>query len=222
MSNISNIHTILPLTKTSAPLMGQRLIRLIAKADRNGKYPSSNLTDSLCVSVPRISQEEIVEVIDRLLPHIIGMCESVQDKIAREYRIESGRDELPQSQISMDAILGYMDASMAGDRVSKEYLAEWFSTSYSNIAAQWITQVSNGTMSDDIIDAKCGVLRDMFAGYASPKYSPNIPSLKAIIRFATHTQDIGCADSRMDSIRDKAHTQLIKKENELSTDALGF
>lgn len=222
MSVISSTHQFQPLTKTSVAFAGQRLIRIIAKADRNGKYPSPHLVDSLCVSVPRIDMDTVAEYIERFIPHIISMCESVQDKIAREYRIESGRNEITQAQLDIDAILGYLDADAAGSRVSKEYLQEWFSSEYSAIAMDWIRDISGGTIADSVAHAKCEVLRDMFAGYSSHKYSPNIPSLKAVLRFSDHCIALDAADSRMISIRDKAHTQLTRKESEMNMDALGF
>lgn len=221
MSIISNTHQFATLTKNSVALGGQRLIRLIAKADRNGKYPSQHLTESLCVSVPRVSVDEIAECIERFIPHLQRLVEDTQDKIAREYRIESGRNEIQGELLSVDAVLGYLEADAAGNRVSKEYLQEWFSSEYSSIARVWIQSISNG-MADDMIDKKIAVLGDMFAGYSSHKYSPNIPSLKAILRFVDHCVALDAADSRMVGIRDKAQTMLTKKESELSTDALGF
>lgn len=222
MSIISSTHQFNKLEKNSVAMAGQRLVRLIAKANREGKYASEHLNESLCVSIPRISDEAIVKVIDKLIPHIVRMCEDAQDKIIREYRIESGRNEVQESVFDIDAVVGFLAADAAGDRVTKEYLAEWFSSSYASIATNWIKAISNGDISDELIETKCNVLRDMFAGWASPKYSPNIPSLKAIVRFATYTVDQDCADSRMESIAEKAAKMLEKKEAELSVDALGF
>lgn len=222
MSIISSTHQFNKLEKNSTAMAGQRLVRLIAKANRDGKYASEHLNESLCVSIPRISDEAIVNVIDRLIPHIVRMCEDAQDKIIREYRIESGRNEVQESVFDIDAVVGFLAADAAGDRVTKEYLAEWFSASYATVAVEWIKAISGGAMNDELIETKCTVLRDMFAGWASPKYSPNIPSLKAIIRFATYTVSQDCADSRMESIIDRANKMLAKKEQELSTDALGF
>lgn len=221
MSIISNTHQFTPLTKTSTALSGQRLVRVIAKADRNGKYPSAHLTESLCVSVPRIGMDDIAECIERFIPHLISLCEGVQDKIAREYRIESGRNEIQGELLSVDAILGYLEADAAGNRVSKEYLQEWFMDGYADIARVWIQSVSNG-LCDELVDKKITVLGDMFAGYSSHKYSPNIPSLRAILRFVDHCVALDAADSRMVAMRDKAQATLTKKESELSTDALGF
>lgn len=220
MSNISNVHTFESLDKDSKPLSGQRLIRLIAKSDRDGKYKSENLTSSMCVSVPYVKEEDVVEVIDKLIPHVIALVQDTQDKLAREFRIQHGRNELPQAAIGMDAVITYLGESAAGDRVTKEYLQEWFISTYSGVAAEWITAVSGGNISSDVVESKVSVLCDMFAGWASPKYSPNIPQLRAMIRFS-QSVDMS-TDSRMLTISDRCHKMLAKKESELSSDALGF
>lgn len=220
MSNVSNVHTFEALDKDSKPLTGQRLIRLIAKSDREGKYKSENLTSSMCVSVPYVREEDVIEVIDKLIPHVIALVQDTQDKLAREFRIQHGRNELPQSAIGMDAVIAYLSESAAGDRVTKEYLQEWFISSYATIAADWITAVSGGNISSDVVEKKVSVLCDMFAGWASPKYSPNIPQLRAMIRFTQHT-DMS-SDTRMQMLSEKCQKMLDKKESELSSDALGF
>lgn len=220
MSNISNVHTFEILDKDSKPLTGQRLIRLIAKSDRDGKYKSENLTSSMCVSVPYVREEDVVNVIDKLIPHVIALVQDTQDKLAREFRIQYGRNELPQSAIDMNAVITYLDENAAGDRVTKEYLQEWFISSYATVAAEWITAVAGGNVSADVVEKKVSVLCDMFSGWASPKYSPNIPQLRAMIRFAD-ASDIS-TDSRMLTIREKCQKMLDKKESELSSDALGF
>lgn len=220
MSNVSNTHTFQVLDKDSKPLSGQRLIRLIAKSDRDGKYKSENLTSSMCVSVPYVTDTEVIDVIDKLIPHVIALVQDTQDKLAREFRIQYGRNELPQAAIGMDAVIAYLGESAAGDRVTKEYLQEWFISTYATIAADWITAVAGGNISSDVVEKKVSVLCDMFAGWASPKYSPNIPQLRAMIRFTQHT-DMS-SDSRMQMMSEKCHKMLAKKESELSSDALGF
>lgn len=222
MSIVSTSHAFTQLTKDSAPMSGQRLVRLIAKASRDGKYPSPHLTESLCVSVPRLTQEEVIESIDRLIPHLVRMCEGVQDKLVREYRIESGRDDVHQDIFGMSQVIAYLDADSLGDRVTREYLAEWFIGSYGDVARDWINTVSGGALAEDIVSSKCDVLRDMIAGWASPKYSPPIPALRASIRFIDHCVAGDVCDSRMAGIREKCVRMLERKENELSADALGF
>lgn len=227
MSNITGItpanHSFVTLDKNTSALTGQRLVRLIAKSARGTDKPSNpNLTQSLAVSIPYVSMDEVVNVIDKLIPHVIGMVQDTQDKIIREYRIESGNETINQSLIDVNAVIAYLDASATGERVSKEYLQDWFTSEYEDITKQWINQIAGGSLSDIVIDQKTNLMRDMIAGWASPKYSPNIPSLKAQIRFMNDCVSNEVSDARMNGILDKAKNMLDKKEKELSTDALGF
>lgn len=221
MSIVSSTHSFVKLERNTAPLHGQRLSRLIAKADRNGKYPSSNLTESLAVSVPHVTDEEIVEVIDSLLPHLKGWLQGVQDSIIREFRIEHGRNEIPEDVFSVAACVSWLDENAKGDRVTKEYLAEWFSENYSTACAAWIQSIAPG-ISDDLCETKVNVMRDMVSAWASPKASPAIPALKATLRFTHHLAQSSGMCSRMAQIAAKASTLLEKKESELKMDALGF
>lgn len=226
MSNIIGItqaHQFTTLDKNTTPLHGQRLVRLIAKSARGSDKPSNpNLSQSLAVSIPPVTMDEVAAVIDKLIPHVIGMVQDAQDKIIREYRLETGNDSINQELISVDAVIAFLDSSATGERVSKEYLQDWFASEYEEVAKKWIDTIAGGSLCDDVIEQKTNLMRDMIAGWASPKYSPNIPSLKAQIRFMTHCVDSDCADMRMSGFLNKASTMLEKKENELSTDALGF
>lgn len=221
MSIISNTHTFVKLERNTAPLHGQRLSRLIAKADRNGKYPSPNLSESLAVSVPMVEDMEVVDAIDTLLPHIKGWIQGVQDALIREFRIEHGRNEVPEDAFSVAACVAWLDENAKGDRVTKEYLAEWFAENYSTACAAWIESVAPG-MDSEVVQSKVNVMRDMIAAWASPKASPAIPALKATLRFTHHLSQSGGMCARLAAIAQKAHTLLEKKENELKADALGF
>lgn len=212
-------HDFVKLTKDAKPMMGQRLIRLIAKGEN--KHP--NLSESLAVSVPRVSQDQVADVIDRLLPHIVGMVQDAQDKIVREWRIEHGRDDLDGSVLSMESVIEYLDATAAGDRMSTEYLQAWFTDEYKSAAMDYIANamkldVVNGEY-PEVVGQKFAILRDMFAGFSSPKYSPPIPKLKAMIAFASSVDEL---EGRMTAMLTKAKVMLAKKESELAEDALGF
>ncbi len=219
MSNVSNVHQFHVLDKSSKALSGQRLVRLIAKKDSKGQYPSENLQGSLCVSVPVLAQDDVENVIDRLMPHVVAMCKDAQDKIIREWRIEHGRNEIPEEAFSIDKVVEYLDSAAAGDRVSVEYLQEWFIDSYASAAQQFIRIAIDGA-APEIVEHKVNVLRDMFAGWSSNRYSPNIPQLRAMIRFGAYLGDD--ADGRMAGYIARAQKMLEVKEQELSADALGF
>src|SRR6476620_2702836 len=86
--SISNRHTLVKLEKNSKPMAGQRLARVIAKAakealgadwvEKNNGFYNPNLLESMCVSIPHVEQAEIVENIDSLVPHIMGLIQDTQ------------------------------------------------------------------------------------------------------------------------------------------------
>ena len=227
MSNITGLtpanHAFVTLDKNTEALTGQRLVRLIAKSARGTNTPSNpNLAQSMAVSIPYVTMDEVVAAIDKLIPHVIGMVQDTQDKIIREYRIESGNETINQSIIDVNAVIAWLDSSATGERVSKEYLQDWFTSEYADVAKAWINRVAGGELSEIVIEQKTNLMRDMIAGWASPKYSPNIPSLRAQIRFMSDCVQNECADIRMTGMMKKAQDMLVKKEQELNADALGF
>lgn len=221
MSNVSNVHQFKVLDKKSAALSGQRLIRLIAKKSKDGTYENANLSGSLCVSVPQIKEDDVIDSIDKFLPHVVAMVKDTQDKIVREWRIVHGRNEIPGEVFNVSAVIRWLDDNATSDRFTTEYLQDWFMTDYADIAHQFIRSAIDGA-AQEIIDAKTNVLRDMFAGFASGRYSPNIPQCKAMIRFAQFASDKGGICGRMDGFMQKAQEIKERKELELSESALGF
>ena len=221
MSNVSNTHQFTALEKNTKPLSGQRLVRIIAKKSKDDTYESPNLTSSLAMSVPMVSHDDIVSVIDKLIPHIIGMCADVQDKIIREWRITSGRNEITQSQIDMDQIVAYLDdSSSGGGRITKEYMAEWFMAEYATYANEWFTQRMG--FSDDVAAAKTNVLRDMFSGFASHKYAPADNLCKVMIGFVDKAVPADAVDARMTGVLAKIEKVMTSRKEESLLDALGF
>jgi len=73
----------------------------------------------------------------------------------------------------------------------------------------------------ETIKKKMNILRDMFAGFASGKYSPEIPKCKAMIKFGEYLTE-GNWDGRMQAIQAKTKKLLAEKTEALSMDALGF
>lgn len=210
-------HTFSLLSKEPKALPEQRLVRLISKK----KERSDNLQVSLAVSIPTVSVESVRKYADALMPHVARLVQDTQDKIIREYRIKTGADTISDGDISIQAVIEYLNADAAGDRVSAEYLQGWFMDGYADTARDWITAKLGGNVASEVLDTKVNVLRDMFAGWSSPKNSPNIPSLKAMIEFIGEIPE-DSIDSRMEVIGERAIRMLEKKEAELSADALGF
>lgn len=228
MSNVSNRHTFVTLEKNTRALHGQRLVRLIAKKNKEDKYENPNLTQSLAVSVPPLSHDVIVENIERLIPHVAAYIESIQDTLIREYRISSGHDSIDESEFDIDHVIAHLESNVGGTRLTKEYLSKWFEETYSESAARFIAQSLSFPMSlnewsaqqAEVIETKVNVLRDMFAGFAGARYSPSIPQCRAMSRFVSYLGED--ADARLVSFGARAEAIRKQKESEMSMDALGF
>ncbi len=235
----SDRHQFAPLTAKSKPFTGQRLSKVIAKAakealgegwiKKDSGFYSPNLTESLCVSVPMIPASEVVPHIENLIPHIIGMLEDAQNGIIGELRKETGASEIANEAISIARCIEYMDAVSKGNRVTGEYLVQWFKDTYSLQAAEFIALACKfdsdaAAWTPDqvqVIETKSNVLASMFAGFASGKYNPEIPKCKAMVKFGEYLGADGM-DSRMEGYVVKAAKCQKVREEELSTDALGF
>lgn len=232
MSNISGItnrHQFTKLEKNSRPLSGQRLVRLIAKKDKDGNYASDNLRESLAISIPPADSEALVNAIPSLIVHIQSMIEGVQKELISEYRIKTGDSSVDESEFTIAKCVEYLDAASTGSRLTTEYLQQWFSENYSDAAKEFIATAlklnsdASQWMEEQvkIVNSKVNLIRDMFSGFASARYSPDIPKCKAMIKFGEFLGE-GNVDSRMEKFLEKAAKIKEEKENEMSADALGF
>jgi hypothetical protein len=225
--SIGSNHIVSKLEKNSKALPEQRLTRVIAKKNKDGEYESPNLVESKCVSVPVVNSLSEMQI-KALMPHICGMVQNAQDEIIRELIIASGISSVNDAQISVEECIKYLDDSAKGNRVTSEYMQKWFTETYGEPAMEFIcVQICKfdpeqlSTDQASTIEKRCSVLRDMFAGFGSGKYSPDIPKCKAILKFGEFLTKENW-DSRMSVIQEK--TTKIKKEKEdaLNVDALGF
>lgn len=227
--SIGQNHVVNKLEKNSKALAAdQRLIRVIAKKNKEGNYESANLTESKCISVPVISPEFSQSQLSALQVHIVGMLANAQDEIVRELIIEKGISSVNDAEIGIDECIKYLDDSAKGNRITTEYMQKWFMDTYYEPAVEFICKAvckfddaDLSTEQVEVIEKKVSVLRDMFAGWASPKYSPEIPKCKAMIAFGSFVTPDNF-DARMQSIQDKAAKVKKLKEEELTNDALGF
>lgn len=122
MSAISNVHNIKEYTiGVTKPLTGQRLAKVTYKVDKTtGIKP-----DSVCVSVPAINQNDIVNNIDKFVPHIVSLVERTQDLIIRAIH-ESKASVVQDSDISIEKVLEYLNEESSGGRITKKDAQEWF------------------------------------------------------------------------------------------------
>lgn len=216
--SIGTSHVFHKLTKDSEALEGQRLVRLIAK----GKNKADHLQESLCVSVPTLTGEQVAEHIDQLLPYVVSYVQDIQDKIIREYRVTTGSSDIHEDLFDVPHVIEWL-AENGTVRLTKEYMQEWFMEDYGDVARQWITNrlVSIGTPNPapEKVEQHTCILRDVISGwYSGGKYNPSIPQLKMMIAFAGDVEQ----DSIMSMVAKNSSAKLEKLLSETEENALGF
>jgi hypothetical protein len=125
MSNVSIAHDVVPfIAGKTAPFTGQRLAKVGYKT--TAKTPA--LYPSIAVSVPKLSTETIKASIDALMPYVVQFVEDSQDKVIRSlYENASGKlSVVTDTDIGIDAIVSFLEAESAGDRLKKEHIESWF------------------------------------------------------------------------------------------------
>lgn len=128
MSNVSTRHNVLPFTAgKSEALTGQRLAKIGYKKTKENPNPAM----SICASVPRLSNEQIKENIESLIPIIRDALESLQDGVirslyeSRECSIEKF-SSISDDEISIASCVAFSESVRNGGRITKEYLEQWF------------------------------------------------------------------------------------------------
>lgn len=112
----------------SQALTGQRLCKVGYKETKKTK----KVADSVCVSVPVITEEQIVDApITALIPHIRGMLEKAQDGIVRamyessEFKLTAVSD----ADLSIAKCIDWLEQEETGGRLTVEAIKEWFKQS---------------------------------------------------------------------------------------------
>lgn len=212
--SIGTAHVFNPLTKDSKALTAeQRLVRLIAK----GKNKSKNLSKSLCVSVPQVTIEQVTEYIDVLMPYVVGMVSDTQDKIIREYRIESGAADIHESLFDVSHCVEWLAENATGERLTGEMLKDWFDEDYQEAVREWLRSkpALNGATGDKLGHVY-NVVRDLIVQYANPHFKPNLNQCDMILDLGQSVEN----DGRMIGI--VAKTQGFKDKLLAEADALDF
>lgn len=125
--SISNRHSVNPfIAGKSEAMVDQRLAKIGYKSTvkNPAKYPS------VCVSVPMVQEHFSEQQIEALVPHIRMMIENAQDGIIRSlYESSDGTlKEVPDTDITVEACLAFLNAESEGGRLTKQFLEQWFDT----------------------------------------------------------------------------------------------
>ena len=212
MSNFTGSHLVTGFdAKKSQALTGQRLAKCRYKTTEKqaAKFPS------VCVSVPFFTEDQIdnTPTIARLLPHIRAMLENAQDGVIRSlYESADGAlSAVSDTDISIDACIGFLEAEATGGRLTKEFIEAWFKSDVAEIvqaafAEKWswtgdlspeqaakLEQVSNGH-------------KGMFSALAGGKTVYNIGQCNGLLKVLDLVDSSEVADklkARLINLRDK-------------------
>lgn len=206
MSNFTGSHLVEKFdSSTSKALSGQRLAKCRYKttAKQAAKFPS------VCVSVPFIADSTISENMARLLPYVKGMVENAQDGVIRSlYESSDGNlSAVSDQDISIDAIIGFLEAESTGGRLTKEFIEAWFATAVHDtvylLIAEKLGFTGEGEFTpeqDATIGKHVAGYKGMFASLAGGKtfYQPNqVKSLRKVLEMVDSDDTAGKLDARL-------------------------
>lgn len=169
MSVISNIHTATVYEpKISKALTGQRLVKIQAKADKDGNY-GQYLQQTHCVSIPVITQAQLTEFLENsnaLDAHIIAMLEDAQKALITD-KIKSGKGKtVSDEELSIAALVNYLDSDSDSDKWDSTRIAQWFEDNIAENLATKLLEVGND---DESMARKLAVAQKRFSDSLSTK-----------------------------------------------------
>jgi len=102
---------------------GYRVAKVMYKTNsKTGNIAGENS----CLIVPHVTEDMIVDNVDRLIKHFVGMLEAEQDKIIKGLHLEAVSFVEPD-KINVDAIIAALEAVAVSGRINKEMIEVWFS-----------------------------------------------------------------------------------------------
>lgn len=172
MSNVSTRHNIMQfIAGKSEPLTGQRLAKIGYKKTKDVPNPPM----SICASVPRLSDESILERAADFLPSLREVVEKLQDGIIRSLYEAKNCDStqfssVSDEEISLSACLAFAESERNGGKITKEYLSQWFNANMGEFLTVAIAEKLGTEDADDarIVQALNGY-RDLFASLSGTK-----------------------------------------------------
>ena len=188
MSHFPSTHLVTAFDSAkSQALTGQRLakIRYKTTAKQVAKFPS------VCASVPPLADSEIMDNLPALKVHIRAMLEAAQDGVIRSlYEVSDGKlTSVQDSDISVSACIGYLNAESEGGRLTKETIDAWFDSNLGEYVTALIVEKLG--YSDDLTPEQEHTIgrhvkgyKDMYSALAGGKtiYQPNqIASLRRVL-----------------------------------------
>lgn len=191
MSHFPSTHLVTPFDSAkSQALSGQRLakIRYKTTAKQAAKFPS------VCASVPPLADSEIMDNLPALKVHIRAMLEAAQDGVIRSlYEVSDGKlSSVQDSDISVLACIGFLNAESEGGRLTKETIEAWFDSNLAEYVQALICEkLGYGSDGDNLTPEQEHTIgrhvkgyKDMYSALAGGKtiYQANqIASLRRVL-----------------------------------------
>ena len=195
-----------------------RTIKVMYKKPKDG----SKQKDNVCLLVDPVTEAEVKPFLPALMPHIIAMCETTQDAIAKE--LHTSNDTLIEpTQLDMESIVSKLERDAISQRINKETINSWFDSNMADVMsvlfADKLGLSENPTQEDsDKVDRFVSVYRNKFAGLASnmTAYQPN--EAEKLVEAMEK-----CEIAETDLLAAKLKDKLVKMQNPVDTmELLGF
>lgn len=213
MSNISTAHDVVKYdAKSSKPFDGQRLAKVCFKTSKK----SDVKPDNKAVSIPPVQlTDEQVQANDLRL-HINAWIETVQDAIVRE-RVENGALTICDSDIDLASCIAWMDEDSKGNRLTKEYILQWFADTLADVLTVAISDKLGLSDTPNEAETKrvgqmIAVYRDSFASLAGGKTAFSVEKATKMRKVLEL-----CSD---DALAQKFDTRLTKMQEIESVELL--
>ena len=135
MSIISSTHDFTPFVAgKTEPLEGQRLAKVSYKQTEAMTTKGEIARKPIAVSIPQVTSAFIPpDMLHRFIPFMLDLCETTQDLVIKGL-YESGKMEVHDYQISLQALLKILESERNSFRMSSESVTKWCESSGINDA----------------------------------------------------------------------------------------
>lgn len=103
---------------------GKRVVPLLYRA--KGGKPAKR--DNAYILLEHVTEEDIAEHFEELLPFFLRYVEDTQDTIAKEDHSAFGSINMDPAMFTIPAVLEYLDSKGKGQPITKEIIEEWYSS----------------------------------------------------------------------------------------------
>jgi hypothetical protein len=220
MSNVSNQHSVVPFVAgQTAALSGQRLAKVGYKQTKTMADKGEIAPKSIAVSVPKLTDDEIVQAAPKLVSLLRAAVEDTQDKIIRslyegkEYKL----DRVSDDEIGINAIVGYVSSEQSGGRLTKEYLESWFDTNLrDNLFVVIADKLGFAEMNDDCmatVDKHLAGYRGLISSLAGGKTMLSVAQItglrRALVVSSVDDETSAKLVARMDVMEKSHNAELL-------------